>query len=460
MLAIPERLSVKSRDIAYHLHQQTNASTHETQGPSIIAQGDGCFVTTIDGERLLEGMAGLWCTSLGFSEQRLADAAYAQMRTLPYYQNFRGASNEPLIDLAETLVSRAPAGLVKAIFQSSGSEANETAIKLVWYYFNSIGQPTKKKIISRVSGYHGTGIATGSLTGLGVMHRSFDLPIDRFLKVSNPHFYRAGGPGESEEAFSTRCAQELEDLILREGPDTIAAFFAEPVMASAGVILPPAGYFEKIQAVLKRHDVLFVADEVVCGFGRTGSYWGCDTFGIVPDILTCAKALTSAYFPLSATLISERLYQGIKQGGDEIGVFAHGYTYGGHPVGAAVALETLRIYDETDIVSRVRTRAPQFQRRLAALGDHPLVGEARGVGLCGAIELVHHKESRTSFSTETNAAIRMVAFARSRGLIVRPIGPAVAFAPPLIITEAEVDMLFDCIEGALDELSRDLAGDK
>jgi 4-aminobutyrate--pyruvate transaminase len=442
-----------SRDIQFHLHQQTNASELEVNGPTIIASGEGCYVTDAQGNRLFEGMSGLWCAALGFSEPRLADAAYAQMRKLPYYQTFKGASNGPLIDLAEKLIAKAPEGLTKVTFQSSGSEANDAAFKMAWYYFNAKGQPEKKKILSRVGGYHGTSISAGSATGLPIMHKLFDLPLERFVKVQLPHFYKQGLPGETEEQYSVRCAAELEEVILREGPETVAAFIAEPVMASAGVVIPPKEYFDRIQEVLRRYGILMIADEVVCGFGRTGNYWGSQTYGIKPDILTCAKALTSAYFPMSATLVTDEIYQAIKENGDKVGVFAHGYTYGGHPVGAAVACEALTIYDEIDLVGRVRSLAPLFASRMAALGEHPLVGEARSVGLCGAIEIVADKESRAEFPSEANIAGKLVALIRANGAVLRPIGQAVAFAPPLISTEAEINALFDIVERSLAQLS-------
>ncbi len=444
--------SAASRDIAFHLHQQTNPSLHEQRGPTIIASGDGCHVVDENGNRLLEAMSALWCTSLGFSESRLIAAAAKQMATLPYYMNFRGASSFPVIDLAEKLVEKAPGNLTKVMFQCSGSEANDTAVKLIWRYFNAVGKPSKKKIISRHGGYHGTGIATGSISGLSVMHDAFDLPLNRFLKTTNPHFYRNAEADETEEQFARRCASDLEALIMAEGADTVAAFFAEPVMASGGVIVPPKGYFAAIQSVLRRHDILFVVDEVICGFGRTGKYWGSETYDLTPDIMTCAKALTSGYFPMSATLVSADIYDGLKAGISEGSMLAHGYTYGAHPVGAAVAVETMRVYDEMRLVEHVAPRAERFLHRLRQLGGHPLIGEARGVGLCGAIELVADKATRQPFPPHHAAAMHLVSLLRDQGVIVRPIGEAIAFAPPLVISEEEIEFLFDQVEIGLERL--------
>ena len=307
-------------------------------GPLVISIGKGVTVTDETGKDYIEGVAGLWCTSLGFDEPRLVEAAIRQMRTLPFYHAFAHKSHEPAIDLAERLIALAPVPMSKVFFACSGSEANDTAVKLVWYYNNALGRPRKKKIIARQKAYHGVTVAAASLTGLPNCHRDFDLPIQGILHTDCPHHYRFGQDGESETEFATRLADNLEALILREGPDTVAAFFAEPVMGAGGVILPPATYFEKIQAVLKRYDVLLVADEVICGYGRTGNLWGSQTYGMRPDILTSAKALTSAYLPLSAVLVSEAIYQACVTESAKIGTFGHGYTYSGHPVSCAVEI--------------------------------------------------------------------------------------------------------------------------
>ena len=440
------------RDLAYHLHPSTNLRQVESEGPLVIARGEGVYVFDEHGNRYLEGMAGLWCASLGFSERRLAEAAYRQMTELPFYHAFAGKVPSIATELAEKLVSMAPPGLARVIFANSGSEANDTAIKLIWYYNNAIGRPEKKKIIGRHKGYHGMTVAAASVTGLAFAHGDFDLPRGRFLHTGCPHHYRFGRPGESEEAFASRLAAELDELIVREGPGTVAAFFAEPVMGAGGVMVPPATYFEKIQQVLKKHDVLFVVDEVICGFGRTGSMFGSQTFDLRPDILTCAKALTAGYLPMSATLVSRAIYDALLAQSDKLGVFGHGYTYSAHPVPAAVALETLRIYEERDIVGHVRKVGPRLQVGLRRLGEHPLVGEARGIGLIGALELVRDKGTRANFDPKAGIGAYLVKRAQHHGAILRNMaGDVIAFSPPLVITEAEIDSLLASTSRALDD---------
>ena len=443
--------SSASRDIATSIHPYTNLKVHESEGPMVITGGDGVFVIDENGNRYLEGLAGLWCVSLGFSERRLAEAAYRQMLKLPYYHTFAHKATDAGIALAEKLLSIAPAGLSKVFFANSGSEANDTAIKLIWYYNNALGRPQKKKIISRMKGYHGVTVASASLTGLPNNHRDFDLPIGNILHVECPHWYRFAQPGESEEALATRLADSLEQRILAEGPDTIAAMFGEPVMGAGGVIFPPATYWEKIQRVLKKYDVLLVADEVICGFGRTGNMWGTQTYGLEPDILVCAKALTSGYVPLSAIMVSEDIYRAMVRESEKIGVFAHGFTYSGHPVPAAVAIETLKIYEETDILSHVRRVAPRMQNALRRLADHPLVGEARGIGLLGAIELAANKETKAPFDPKAGVGPYLIKRGHAHGLIVRAMGDVIGICPPLIIKEEEIDLLFERLRLALDD---------
>ncbi|AUT71430.1 aspartate aminotransferase family protein [Paraburkholderia hospita] len=443
--------NLKQNDINHYLHPYTNLSLHREVGPMVIERGEGVYVYDSEGNRYLEGLGGLFCASLGFSETRLADAADRQMRKLPFYHAFGHKSSEPSILLAEKLISMAPVPMSKVFFANSGSEANDTAVKLIWYFNNAIGRPQKKKIISRTRAYHGVTIASASLTGLQNNHRDFDLPIDRILHTDCPHFYRYGLPGESEEQFATRCAESLERLILEEGADTIAAFFAEPVMASGGVIVPPATYMEKVQAVLKRHDILLVADEVICGFGRTGNMFGSQTFGMQPDMITMAKQLSAGYLPISALMVNERIYRGLVTESEKIGTFGHGFTYSGHPVCAAVALETLKIYEQDGILEHVRAVTPHFQERVAELGRHPLVGEARGVGLLAAVELVADKASREPFAPSEGVAAYAGTRALSHGLITRALGDTVNFCPPLIVTRAQIDEMFDAAKRALDD---------
>jgi 4-aminobutyrate---pyruvate transaminase len=440
-----------ARDLATLIHPYTNLDTHPASGPLVMARGDGVYVEDDRGNRYLEGMAGLWSAALGFSERRLIDAAHRQMQKLPYYQIFGGRATEPSIELSDRLIGLTRhLGMEKALYANSGSEANDQAVKLIWYYFNSIGKPAKKKLISRVRGYHGVTVMAASLTGIPTNHADFDLPIGRVLRTDCPSRYHHGEPGENDEQFVDRIVGNLESLIDREGGDTIAAFFAEPVQGAGGVIVPPKGYFERVQAVLARHGILFVADEVICGFGRTGSMFGCDTFAIRPDVVTVAKAMSGSYLPISATLVSAQIYEGLVEGSRRHGVFAHGVTYAGHPVCSAVAIEALKIYEERDIVGAVRRIAPRFQQRLAALGEHPLVGEARGIGLIGALELAQDKPSRKSFDAASGIGARVQSAALEQGLIVRTIRDAVAVCPPLIITEPQIDELFDKFGRALD----------
>jgi 4-aminobutyrate--pyruvate transaminase len=454
--------STASRDIAHFLHPYTNLKKHETIGPLVMTGGKGIYVTDDTGKEYIEGMAGLWCTSLGFGEERLVEAATRQMRALPFYHTFNHKGHEPGVELAERLIRMAPASsggepMSKVFFNNSGSEANDTAVKLVWYYNNALGRHRKKKIIGRIKGYHGVTVASASLTGLPNNHRDFDLPIENIRHADCPHHYRFGKLGETEEAFATRLAESLEAQILREGPDTVAAFIAEPVQGAGGVILPPATYWDKIQPILKKYDILLIADEVICGFGRTGNMFGCQTYGMAPDIVTVAKALSSAYLPISATIISDRIYKALVQQSEKIGVFAHGFTYSGHPVCAAVALETLKIYEERDIVAHVREIAPRFLDGLARLKNRPLVGEVRGVGLIAAVELVRDKASKAPFDPSIMIGAQFQARAEAHGLIVRAMGDAIALCPPLIITGAEIDEMLIRFDHALTDIEKMVA---
>jgi len=442
--------SSSARDTATLIHPYTNLDQHMAAGPTIMARGEGVYVYDDAGNRYLEGMAGLWCTSLGFSEQRLVDAATRQMQALPSYHIFNGRSNEPSIELAERLLRIVPAGLEKVLFANSGSEANDQAAKLVWYYHNAIGKPRKKKIIARVRGYHGVTIYAASMTGQPGNHLDWDLPLGGVLRTDCPSYYLYGLPGESEAAFVERITGNLESLILRENPDTIGAFIAEPVNGGGGVIVPPAGYFERVQEILRRYDILMIADEVICGFGRTGEMFGCDTFGVKPDIMTVAKALSSAYIPISATVISGKIADAMQAQSRKLGNFAHGVTYAGHPVAAAVAVETLRIYEERNIVGMVKAIAPHFQSRLRALAAHPLVGEARGVGLIGAVQLVADKATKAPLPVAAGVGPFIQAHAFQNGIIVRATPEAVYLCPPLIISCAEVDELMNGLHASLD----------
>ncbi len=443
--------SAAARDIAFHLHSYTNAKKNEAEGSLVITGGKGVYIYDDNGKAYLEGMSGLWCLSLGYGEERLIEAATNQMRKLPYYHTFTQKVSDVTIDLAEKLVGMAPVPMSKAYFCNSGSEANDTAVKMVWYFNNALGRPQKKKIISRMKGYHGVTIASASLTGMPMNHKDFDLPIANIRHTDCPHYYRYAKPGETEEQFATRMAESLEQLIQTEGPDTVAAFIAEPVMGAGGVLIPPATYFEKIQAVLKKHDVLLIADEVICGFGRTGNMFGSETYRLRPDIMTMAKALSSAYLPIAALLVNKRLYDAISENSAKLGTFGHGFTYSGHPVASAVALETLKIYQERKILAQVRQVSPGFLKGVHSFKGHPLVGETRAVGLIGAIEFVRDKRTKEPFDAKLAVAASVVKRAQEHGLILRIIQDGVAFCPPLIASGEEIAEMFRRFGKALDE---------
>ncbi|MCW8915925.1 MAG: aspartate aminotransferase family protein [Magnetovibrio sp.] len=443
--------STAERDVESLIHPFTNLKAHLERGPVVISRGEGVKVYGEDGSEYIEGMAGLWCTSLGWSEKRLIKAATEAMERLPFYHSFTHKVPDITVDLAEKLLALAPVKMGKVFFANSGSEAVDTAIKLVWYINNARGKPEKKKIIAREKAYHGVTVAGASLTGLAPCQNDFDLPIAGVLRAGCPHHYRYAKDGESEEDFATRLADELEQLILDAGPDTVAAMFAEPMMGAGGVIIPPATYYEKIQTVLKKYDVLLVADEVICGFGRTGNMWGSQTFDMKPDIMTMAKALSSAYLPISAVMVSDEIFDDMVKQSEKLGVFGHGYTYGGHPVAAAVALETLKIYEERDIVSHVREVSPALQNGLKAFADHPLVGEVRGIGLVGAVELVKNKDTHESFDPALGVGPKCVQFLEENGVIGRAMVDNLAFSPPLIITAAEIEEMLARFGKALDQ---------
>lgn len=442
--------SPEARDIRYHLHAYTNARRHQETGPLIIEKGDGVYVEDSAGKRYIEAMAGLWSVAVGFSERRLVDAATRQMSKLPFYHNFSSKAHSPLIDLAERLVRMAPVPMSKAFFTNSGSEANDTAVKMIWYRSNALGQPQRKKIIARKRGYHGVTVASASLTGLINNQTSFDLPIANILHTESPHYWRDALPGESEEQFSTRLAEALEKLILAEGPETVAAFFGEPLMGAGGVVVPPAGYWQKIQAVLAKYDILLVADEVICGFGRTGSMFGSETFGMKPDIMVMSKQISSSYLPISALMINDRVFEPLADESNRIGTFGHGFTGGGHPVAAAVALENLTLIEERGLVDHARRVGGYMLERLRDLASHELVGEVRGVGLIAAVELVADKESKAPWGTAGALGGLVNGLLQEAGVISRNMGDAMAFCPPLIITEAEVDIVVDALRRSLD----------
>lgn len=437
------------RDAEALLHPYADAVALRRTGVQMIERGSGIHVFDQSGRPYIEAMAGLWCAGLGFGNAELVEAARAQMEKLPYYHLFSGKSHEPAVELAERIKAIAPGRMARVFYQSSGSEANDTQVKMAWYYNNARGRPEKKKIIARIRGYHGVTIVAASMTGLPYNHKDFDLPVDRIKHTSTPHFWKNAEPGETEEAYAARLAADLEALILAEGPDTVAAFIAEPVMGAGGVIVPPKGYFPAIAEVCRKYDVLMISDEVICGFGRTGEWFGAQTLDFPCTSMSMAKQLTGAYLPLSAVAIDQDMAETIEANTGKLGTFGHGYTYGGHPVGCAVALKTLEIYDRLDITARVRGLAPRFAAHLDRLAGHPLVGEARHLGLIGALELAPRK-ARTGFTTPGKVAQKAAAELLERGVIVRAIVDTIAFCPPMIITEEEIDEMFAPVEAALD----------
>ena len=440
--------SDEARDIRVNLHPYTNARKHQQTGPLILERGEGVHVWDNHGQRYIEAMAGLWSVGVGFSEPRLVEAARRQLEKLPYYHSFSHKSHGPLIDLAEHLVEIAPVPMSKVFFTNSGSEANDTAMKLIWYRANAMGEPARKKIISRKRGYHGVTIASASLTGLPYNHASFDLPIAGVLHTGCPHYYKEAQPGESEDDFTTRLARELEEMILAEGPETIAAFFGEPVMGAGGVVVPPDGYWAKIQEVLRRYDILLVADEVICGLGRTGRLWGSETYEIVPDMLVTSKQLSSSYQPIAALLMNERVFEPIADETNRLGTLGHGYTAGGHPVAAAVALENLHIIEERGLVANAAQTGAYMQRRLREFAGHDIVGEVRGVGLIAAMELLPQEGAAPGA-----AGAAMNAALLEQGVISRNMVDAIGFCPPMIITKAQIDEIVGAVGRALDTVA-------
>ena len=418
----------------------------------VIERGEGVYVYDNTGKRYLEGLAGLWCTSLGYGNEEIIETAARQMRELTFCHMFGGKTHPAAMELSDKLSAMVPMQDARIFFGNSGSDANDTHVKLLRYYFNAIGKPEKRKIIARERAYHGVTVAAAALTGLKPNHTHFDLPFEALgvLRTGSPHYYRDGLPGETELEFASRRANELEQLILAEGPETIAAFIAEPVNGAGGVIVPPATYFEKIQAVLDKYDILLWDDEVICGFGRTGSDFGATSLNMKPQMMTLAKALSSAYIPISAALITGDMYEALVAPSAEVGVFGHGYTYSGHPVACAVASKVLEIYQRDRIFEHAATAGEYLQRRLAEFKGHPLVGEVRGMGLIAAVELVANKDTSQPFTDNSVGGFCQQA-CEANGLIVRAMGGnSMALCPPLIITEAQIDELVDMLGRALD----------
>jgi 4-aminobutyrate--pyruvate transaminase len=446
-------------DIATELHPYTDARLHEQTGPIVIERGNGIYVYDNTGKEYIEAMAGLWSVALGFNEPRLVQAAATQMTKLPFYHLFGHKSHEPAIRLGEKLISMTPAQLTRVFFTNSGSEANDTVVKLVWFYNNALGRTKKKKFLARNKAYHGITVASGSLTGLPNNHRDFDLPAIPVRHLTCPHFYRFGAAGESEAQFSARLVAEAESVILEEGPDTIAAFIGEPLMAAGGVMAPPPGYWQGIEALCRKYDILLVSDEVITGFGRLGSSFGAVHYGFKPDMMVVSKQLTSSYVPLAAVLFSDAIYSVVADNTAKIGTFGHGFTTSGHPLATAVALENLKIMEERDLMGNASRMGAILQHELQQLTSHPLVGEVRGAGLIAGLELVADKPSKKPFAPQLKVGPRAFALGHQHGLIVRAIGDTLALCPPLIINEAQIHELVSRLKKTLDATASALAAE-
>lgn len=450
-----DQLSQWDRDS--FLHPSTHLAQHargEVQGRIIIG-GEGCYITDRDGNRLLDAFAGLYCVNVGYGRTEIADAIAEQARELAYYHAYMGHGTEASVTLSKMVMDRAPDHMSKVYFGQGGSDANETNVKLVWYYNNIRGLPRKKKIISRWRAYHGSGLMSGSLTGLNLFHRKFDLPLDMVRHTTSPYYYRRDTREMSEPLFSAQCAADLEQLIDTEGADTIAAFIAEPMLGTGGIVPPPEGYWEAITPILEKHDILLIADEVITGFGRLGHMFASPAYGLTPDIMTIAKGLTSAYAPLSGSIVSEKVWKVLEQGTDENGPIGHGWTYSAHPIGAAAGVANLKLIDSLGLVENAATVGPYLTAQMqAALGDHPHVGDIRGEGMLTAVELIADRDSRTYFDPDRKITPQIVAAMGRRGVIARamPQGDIIGFAPPLCLTREEADTVITATTEAVAEV--------
>jgi L-2,4-diaminobutyrate transaminase len=460
MSATPDTESRSETDRRHVMHPFSVLQRHERNGPRrMIVRGSGSTVYDEDGRAYIDAMAGLWCVNVGYGRRELADALHEQTLRLPYYHSFSSMATDTPALLAERLIEIAPGDMSKVLYGTSGSDANDTQIKIVRLYNNLLGRPQKKKVIARQRGYHGVSIASGSLTGFEAMHAGFDLPIDGIIHTTPPYRLREALPGESDADFVKRLATELDELIEAEGPDTVAAFIAEPVQAAGGVVIPPDGYFPAIQQVLRKHDVLLIADEVVCGFGRLGTWFGSDLLGVEPDLVTVAKGITSAYFPLSACIVSERVWRVLA---DESGErsFGHGYTYTSHPLAAACALANLDLIERDGLVAQAGQRGEYLNAQLrAAFEGHPLVGEVRGRGLIAAVEFVAGLEPTRLLEPLGKVAARVDAECLERGVITRalPDSDTISFSPPFVITESEIDEIVAVAREAADIVAAEIA---
>jgi putrescine aminotransferase len=440
--------ALRRADAAHFLHPFTDHNDMHRDGTHVVVSASGSHVVDETGRRLLDGLAGLWCVNVGYGRREIADAVHRQIMDLSFYPSFFNSTTEPTIRLAERIASYAPAGMNKVFFSNSGSEANESALKLVRGYNRILGRPNKTKILTRTFSYHGVCLATTSMTGLASCYEPFGLPLPGFVHVPGPHAYGAASEMSADE-YGRWCLEETERAIDREGADTIAAFFAEPIQGAGGVIVPPKGHVLELRELCRRHDILFVADIVITGFGRLGAWFASSLWELDPDLITMAKGITSGYVPLGATLVSDSIADTLSKAG----YLAHGFTYSGHPVSAAAALANIDILEKEDLVARTRTQTgPHFQQRLRALASHPAAGEIRGEGLIGAIDLVP-KGGRAALATPPVLGVKAAALARDEGVIVRGIRDLIAISPPLVITAEEIDFLFDALARVLDRVA-------
>ena len=450
-----DKLEIWDRQNFFHPSTHLAEFSRGNLAQRVIKTASGCHIIDRFGNRLLDAFAGLYCVNAGYGRAEIAEAISKQAHELAYYHAYVGHGTEASITLSKMVLDRAPDHMSKVYFGLGGSDANTTNVKLVWYYNNILGRTEKKKIISRWRGYHGSGLVNGSLTGLKVFHNQFDLPLDRIIHTTAPYYYRRSDLSQSEQAFVAQCVADLEIIIEQEGPDTIAAFIGEPALGTGGLVPPPKGYWPAIQAVLERHDILLIADEVVTGFGRLGSMFGSDHYGIKPDLITIAKGLTSAYAPLSGSIVSERIWKVLENGTDELGPFGHGWTYSAHPIGAAAGVANLNLLDDLKLIENARSVGDYFMAGLRdALGNHPNVGDIRGEGLLGAVELVADRDGRVFFEPNAQIGAKVNAALLNRQVISRamPEGDILGFAPPFCLSKAEADQIIEKLTAAITEV--------
>ncbi len=450
-----DQLAQWDRDHFFHPSTALGQHARGEATGRIMQTAEGCWVTDRDGNRMLDAFAGLYCVNIGYGRQEVAEAIAAQARELAYYHSYVGHGTEASVTLARMIAERAPEGMNRTFFGQGGSDANETNVKLVWYYNNVLGRPEKKKIISRWRGYHGSGLMSGSLTGLSLFHKKFDLPHQSVRHTTAPYAFQRADLGQTEHQFTAQCVADLEALIAEEGADTIAAFIAEPVIGTGGIVPPPAGYWEAIQPVLKRHDILLIVDEVITGFGRLGAMFGSDIYGIEPDIMTIAKGLTSAYAPLSGSVVHDRVWEVLARGSDEFGPLGHGWTYSAHPIGAAAGVANLKLLDSLGLVENAGDVGAYLTERMAdAVGEMAPVGEVRGAGMLTAVELVKDRDTRAPFDPADKIVPQIVGAMARRGVIARamPQADIIGFAPPLCLSREEADMIVDVTAQSIGEV--------